>query len=208
MASISFFTHRAAGLALAVAVLAVAGCASSGRAFIPQVRTEAGAEGEKLVRVEPERLVCQSGPRCPLLAAAWSSAKPGQAVLSVQLPGNKAEITGADVHIGGSEVVRLRLRSEQSGAGAPADATAPVGSAFDVPLRLIDRIAYGSRTWMRIYTEGGGSVDEFIHSGEQRSHAAEAMGHFLSAVTAAGGSGAGVDGPRGGLLDRLGVREQ
>jgi len=47
-----------------------------------------------------------------------------------------------------------------------------------------------------------------VNSGEQSSRAAEAMAHFLAAVQKAGGGGAGVEGPSGGLFDRLGVKDK
>ena len=185
---------------LAIAALGLAtGCASR-QPLVPQVHDAVETDGARTLSATPEPLACAGGPRCATLAASWTSAKPGQARLIVALPGMPAQVTGADVHIGGSEVVRLRVPAASPGA---ADAQ---GSGFDVPLRVIDRIAYGSRTWMRVYTAGGVGVDEHIHSGEQRSRASEAMAHFLVAVQAAGGQGAGVEGARGGLLDRLGGR--
>ena len=191
---------NALAAALCGAALALPGCASR-EALVPQVQQDVAVDGAKTVRVAPERLACTGGVRCPVLAAAWTSAKPGQAALTIGLPGQAAAVTGADVHTGGSETVRLRspeAAAPQGGAG---------GSTFAVPLRLVDRLAYAGRTWMRVYTADGRTVDEHVHSGEQRSRASEAMAHFLVAVQAAGGEGAGVEGPRGGLFDRLGVQD-
>ena len=203
------------GLLLA-AVLA-AGCAGR-QPLVPQVRSAAASDGSTVVAVAPEPLVCQAGPRCPLLSASWASAHPGQAALTVALPGARAAVSGADIHIGGSQVLRLRLPVPPAApvasdavpaavAPAPADTALGPASRFDVPLRLIDQLAHAPRSWMRVHLADGSSVDEHIHSGELRSRASEAMAHFLAAVQAAGGQGAGLDGPRGGLFDRLGVRE-
>ena len=185
-------------LLTSAALALLAGCASQ-QALVPQVRSQATGDGGQSVSVAPERLTCQAGPGCPQLSARWLSGKKGLAQLTIYLPGTQAEITGADVMVGGGETLRLRSRV------ASAD-TLPghVASSFDVPLRVIDRIAYGSRPWMRVYTADGRQVDESIDSGEQRSRAAEAMAYFLQAVQSAGGSGAALEGARGGLLDRLG----
>ncbi len=192
-------------LTLAAAIAVLAGCASPG-VPLPQVSSTVAAGGGKAVGVAPERLACSPGPRCPVLAASWSGARPGQAQLAIGLPQLGAAVTGADVHIGGSEVVRLRVRSDAAagaGAGAPGGQQEP--SRFDVPLRLVDRLAHAPSTWMRIYLADGASVDETVRSGQERSRASEAMAHFLAAVQAAGGTGEGLQGPSGGLFERLGV---
>lgn len=183
----------------ALAALLLAGCASR-EALVPQVRQDVAADGAKTVSVAPERLACERVSRCPALAASWSSARSGQAVLAIGLPGTASPVTGADVHIGGSEVVRLRSAGQ-------ADVRDGM-SRFDVPLRLVDRLAYGQRVWMRLYTADGAGVNEYVNGGEQGSRAAEAMAHFLTAVQKAGGTGAGVQGSGGGLLDRLGAKDK
>ncbi len=194
--------QRLLSSAALAAALVLAGCASQKTAE-PQIVRGTAADGATTVQVAPERLECQGGPRCPVLAASWTSAKAGQAQLSIGLPGARSDVTGADVHIGGSETVRLRLRVADAGAGAGQPGAAM--STFDVPLRLVDRMAYGSRTWVRVYTADGSSVDESLFSGEQRSRASQALAHFMAAVQSSGGKGAGVEGARGGLFDRLGV---
>ncbi len=194
------FLAPIAPAAAAAALVLASGCASR-QVLVPQVRSDTAA-GARTVAVAPERLACSAGPRCPLLSAAWSSAKPGQAQLAIAVPGQQAAATGADVHIGGSETVRLRLPAENA-ASAAADGLPT--ARFDVPLRLVDRLAYAPNTWMRVYLAGGGHVDESVQGGEQRSRASEAMAHFLVAVQAAGGAGAGLEGARGGLFQRLGV---
>ncbi|SDM56095.1 hypothetical protein SAMN05428957_10825 [Oryzisolibacter propanilivorax] len=197
-----FFPRAALAAATWAGVLALSGCASR-EATVPRVQQGGGEGGARTVQVAPERLACETGPRCPVLAVSWTSRHAGQARLMVALPGTSAQVRGADVHIGGSETVRLRV---PAGSAAPANAPALPGAAqFDVPLRLVDRLAHAPRTWMRVYTEGGGMVDEFVFNGEQRSRASEAMAHFLTAVQGAGGKGEGLDGARGGLFERLGV---
>ncbi|WP_313078785.1 hypothetical protein [Pulveribacter sp.] len=182
----------------ALTALLLAGCASR-ESLVPQVRQDVAADGAKTVSVAADRLACERGARCPVLAASWSSARAGQAELAIGLPGVQSQVTGADVHIGGSEVVRLRSSQANVQDGM---------SRFDVPLRLVDRLAYAQRVWMRVYTADGAGVDEYVNSGEQSSRAAEAMAHFLAAVQKAGGAGAGVEGPSGGLFDRLGGKDK
>lgn len=183
-------------LAGALAALALVGCASK-QSLVPQIQ-QTVVDGAKTVTVAPESTVC-SLPQCPVLAAAWSSAKPAQAVLIVGLPRQAADVTGADFHLGGGQPVRVRSRSR-----AEAPALGYPATAFDVPLRLVDQIAYTPRSWVRVYTADGRSVDETLNSGEQRSKAVEAMSYFVMAVESASGQAANPDSTRGGLLDRLG----
>ena len=98
--------------ALLAAVLA--GCAGSQR-LVPKVEQGQAEGGAKTVTVASESVAC-SRPQCPVLAAAWTSAKAGQAVLTVGLPYQKAEVTGADFHFGGSQTVHVRSRSRASSA--------------------------------------------------------------------------------------------
>jgi hypothetical protein len=83
---------------------------------------------------------------------------------------------GADFHFGSGEVLRVRSRSQTAAMqqGYPA-------TAFDVPLRTMERLAYSPRTWVRVYTEGG-NVDETINSGEETSRAFTAMNYFMGGV--------------------------
>ena len=185
----------------ALGALVLAGCANK-QALVPQVQQGGDAKGVKTVAVAPEKVQC-SRPQCPTLSAAWTGAKPGQAVLTVGLPYQQAVVTGADFHFGGSEVVRVRSRSQTEAAqlGYPA-------TAFDVPLRTVERIAYAPRSWVRVYTEGGGSVDETINSGEEVSRAFTGMHYFMNSVQAATGQGPSDDVNQGGLMDRLGLGEE
>lgn len=182
-------------------ILALTACASK-QTLVPQVEQGVAGDGAKTVTVAPEKVACTQ-PQCPTLAAAWTGAKAGQAVLTVGLPYQKAEVTGADFHFGGSQTVRVRSRSRAEAPTLDYPAT-----AFDVPLRLVDDIAYAPRSWVRIYTADGRIVDESINSGEQRGKAAEAMSHFLAAVEAASGQPANPDSNRGGLFERLGVGDK
>ncbi|GAO23455.1 hypothetical protein ALISP_3275 [Alicycliphilus sp. B1] len=158
--------------ALLAAVLA--GCAGSQR-LVPKVEQGQAEGGAKTVTVASESVAC-SRPQCPVLAAAWTSAKAGQAVLTVGLPYQKAEVTGADFHFGGSQTVHVRSRSR-----ADAPALGFPATAFDVPLGLIGQIAYAPRSWVRVHTADGRSVDETLNSGDQRGRAVEAMSYFLAA---------------------------
>ncbi|MDE2413587.1 MAG: hypothetical protein KGM60_02420 [Comamonadaceae bacterium] len=181
----------------ALLAAALAGCAATQKQ-VPQVRQGLAEDGAKTVTVASESVLC-SRTQCPVLAAAWTSAKAGQAVLTVGLPYQKAEVTGADFYLGGSQTVHVRSRSraEAPALGFPA-------TTFDVPLGLIDQIAYAPRSWLRVYTADGRSVDESLNSGDQRSRAVEAMSYFLTAVESASGRTIDTSGNRGGLLERLG----
>ena len=185
-------------LAGVLGALVVAGCASK-QALVPQVQQGVDAKGVKTVTVAPEKVLC-SRPQCPTLAASWSGAKQGQAVLSIGLPYQQAAVTGADFHFGSGEVLRVRSRSQTAALqqGYPA-------TAFDVPLRTMERLAYAPRSWVRVYTEGGGSVDETINSGEEISRAFTGMNYFMTSVQAATGQGPSDDVNQGGLMDRLGL---
>lgn len=184
----------------ALGALVLAGCASK-QALVPQVEQGVDAKGVKTVRVAPAKVQC-TRPQCPTLSAAWTGVKPGQAVLTVGLPYQQAAVTSADFHFGNGEVVRVRSRSQAEAASLGYPAT-----AFDVPLRTVERIAYAPRSWVRVYTEGGGSVDETINSGEEISRAFTAMHYFMGAVQAATGQGPSEDVNQGGLMDRLGLGE-
>lgn len=180
-----------------VVVLLLAGCASQ-KSLQPQAQLAVTEDGAKTVAVAPERAVC-SRTQCPVLAASWSSTKAGQAVLTVGLPYQAAEVTGVDFHFGANQVVHVRSRSR-----SPAPALGFPATAFDVPLGLVAQLAYVSRSWIRVYTADGRSVDETLNSGEQRSRAVESMSYFLSAVESASGKPLVLQGNRGGLLERLG----
>lgn len=184
-------------LAGVAGAMILAGCANR-QTLVPQIQQGVAEGGAKTVTVAPESVVC-SQPRCPTLAAAWTSAKPGQAVLTVGLPHQTAEVTGADFHLGASQAIRVRSRSR-----AEAPALGYPATSFDVPLRLVDQIAYTPRSWVRVYTADGRSLDETINSGEQRGKAVESMSYFLTAVEGASGKPVSPDSNRGGLLDRLG----
>lgn len=182
---------------LGAMTVAMAGCVSK-QVLLPQVQQGADAQGVKTVSVAPEKVQC-SKPQCPTLAASWTGAKPGQAVLTIGLPYQTAEVTGADFHFGSGEVLRVRSRSHSAAPAQGFPAT-----AFDVPLRTVERIAYAPRSWVRVYTADR-SVDETIHSGEEVSRAFTAMYHFMGSVQAATGQGPSDDVNHGGLMDRLGL---
>lgn len=184
-------------LPCALLAAALAGCAGTQR-LVPQVRRGQGEGDSRTVSVAPESVLC-SRTQCPVLAAAWASTKAGQAVLTVGLPYQKAEVTGADFHFDGGQPVRVRSRSQ-----AHVPALDFPGTSFDVPLALIDQIANAQRSWLRVYTDDGRSVDESLTGGGQRGRAVEAMSYFLSAVESASGKAVDTSGSRGGLLERLG----
>lgn len=187
-------------LAGVVCAVFLAGCASR-QSLEPQVRQAVAEGGAKTVTVAAESVVCLR-PQCPVLAGAWTSAKAGQAVLTVGLPYQTAEVTGADFHLGSQLVhVRSRSRTAAPALGFPA-------TAFDVPLALVGQIAYAPRSWVRVHTADGRSVDETMNSGDERSRAVEAMHYFFTAIEAAGGNSGAAPTNRGGLFERLGVEKK
>ncbi len=200
----------ALGVLGVAALLALAGCASGDRASkvvypIKEVATESGG---RVVSVQPYRVSCSQGQnhvqnayQCPVLGARWDSDRAGVASLSVGIPNLKdASVTGADFHMGASEVVRVRNRSQvQPEAGAY-----PV-TAFDVPLSFVERLAYGPRTWVRVYYGPDRQIDATIRSGEETAQATESLAHFMVAVDQASGRTPSADARRGGLFDRLGL---
>ena len=189
-------------LAGVVCTALLGGCATR-QTLVPQVQQGVADDGAKTVTVAPQSAVCMRL-QCPVLAGAWSSAKAGQAVLTVGLPHQAAEVTGADFHLGSGQVVRVRSRSHVASApawGLPA-------TAFDVPLTLVGQIAYAPRSWVRVHTADGRSLDETLNSGDQRSLAVEAMHHFYSAIEAAGGNTSAAPANRGGLFERLGLEQK
>jgi len=168
-------------MAAAAAAMLLAACAS-GPAPTQAPRVEEGADGARAITSASATLICDQ-PRCPVLTAGWSSRRPGLAVLTVGLPYQKADVTGAQFHFGASQVVTLRVKS----AHAPAASDIPA-TAFDVPLSLIDTLAYASSAWLRVTTADGRAVDETVSTGEQQSDAANAMRQFLRAVDTATGT--------------------
>lgn len=188
-------------LASALGAIAMAGCAGN-KALVPQVRQDVTADGAKTVTVAPEKVYCEATAACPVLSASWTSAKAGQAVLIVGLPGQKVQVTGAEFHFSGLDTVRLRLpaRGEPPAPGYPA-------MAFDVPLRVVGEIAYAQRSWVRVHLADGRTVDETINSGDLRGRVVESLSYFLAAVEAAGGKGANAQ-RKGGLIEALGGEKE
>ena len=186
-------------LAGVLGAMVLAGCASK-EAVVPQVHT--GVEGgNKVVRLAPEKVQC-SRHQCPVLGADWTAAKKGQAVLTIGLPYQQAEVTGADFHFANGEILRVRSASQTPAASLGFPAT-----AFDVPLRTVERIAYAPRSWVRVYTAEH-SIDESINTGDEGSRAFTALHYFMVAVQAATGEGPSADVNQGGLMDRLGLGDK
>ena len=186
---------------LGACVLA-AGCASNTSdkpAPSSKVQQGVGANGAKTVTSLPEKVACDTDPRCPVLSAAWSSAKAGQATLTVGMPGQQAEITSVEFHFSGMDAVRLSLpaRNQPPAPGYPA-------TVFDVPLRVLSQIAYGQRSWLRASLSNGRTVDQTLDDGDTRGKALDVMTDFLTAVDAAGGSTGAKQQRKGGLLDIFG----
>jgi len=148
----------------------------------PQVTQDSAADGSQTITTEPARLICAQ-PRCPALSARWSDQRPGVVQLTIGLPYQAAQVSGADFHFGRGEVVRLRVPS----TGAPAARTGYPETTFDVPLSLIDSVAYKTDGWLRVTTDDGRFVDETIQTGEMQGDVVDAMREFLRVVDAAAG---------------------
>lgn len=174
----------------------LAACASqTGRLPAPQV-TQA-SDGAQVISSASAHLICDQA-RCPVLTARWSSQRPAVVVLSVGLPYQRAEVTGAEFHFGASQVVRLRVKSAQ----APAAADYPV-TAFDVPVSLIDSLAYNASGWVRVTMADGRAVEETVSTGDAQSDAVAAMRQFLRAVDGATGTPPDARARSSGLFDLL-----
>lgn len=185
-----------AAAAAVVAGVLLAGCASqTPMADAPQVVQ--APDGAQVITSASARLICEQV-RCPVLTARWSSQRPSVVVLSIGLPYQRAEVTSADFHFGASRVVRLRVKSDE----APQASDAPV-TAFDVPVSLIDQLAYTPSGWVRVMTADGGAVQETVSTGDERSDAVDAMRRFLRAVDGATGTPPDARGGGGGLFDLL-----
>lgn len=160
----------------------LAACASQ-TPVTPQVEQATAQDGSQSVTTAPARLICVQ-PRCPALSAQWNSQRAGVVVLTIALPYQTARITGADFHFGASQLVRLRVPSDEQ---APVQAGDAPRTSFDVPLSLIDAMAYKTDGWLRVITDDGRAVDETIRTGEQTSDAVDTMREFLHVVDAASG---------------------
>lgn len=185
------------GWMAAAAALVLAGCAST-TAFVPAPQVAEAADGSREITSASGKLICDQA-RCPVLTAHWSSERAGHVVLSVGLPYQSAQVTGADFHLGASQPVRLRVASTDEPVVA---ADYPV-TAFDVPISLIDALAYKASVWVRVTTADGRYVEETVRTGEQSSDVVDAMRQFLRAVDTASGLKPDDRVGNGGLFDLL-----
>jgi len=177
----------------------LAACASQ-TPTASRVEQVTAQDGSQRVTALPARLICEQ-PRCPALSAQWSSQRAGVVVLTIGLPYQTARVTGADFHFGASQVVRLRVPSD---ARPPALADNEPRTSFDVPLSLIDALAYKPDGWVRVSTEDGRAVNELVRTGERTSDVVDTMRDFLRLVDAASGKPADArTGGNNGLFDLL-----
>lgn len=195
--------------------LALSGCASSSKSSEapkrgPQVKEEVTAAGEKRVSVQPYRVSCSQGQhnlqnafQCPLIGADWTSTRAGVARMTISVPDLKGlEVTGADFHLGASEVVRVRNKSSVQPQAKELAAT-----SFDVPLTFVEKLAYGPRSWVRVYT-GERFIDATVNSGEETAQAVEGLAYFMKSVDQVSGRMPGEAARGGGLFDRLGLGDE
>lgn len=189
-------TMRTRRWVVAGAAALLAACASQ-TGVMPTPQVVQTNDGAREISSTSARLICDQA-RCPVLTARWSSQRPAVVVLNIGLPYQQAEVTGADFHFGASQVVRLRVKSAQ----APVAADYPV-TAFDVPVSLIDSLAYNASGWVRVTMAGGGAVEETVSTGDAQSDAVAAMRQFLRAVDGATGTQPDARANSNGLFDLL-----
>ncbi|QXL85803.1 hypothetical protein KUD94_04290 [Comamonas sp. NLF-1-9] len=178
------------------AALLLAGCAATD-SRLPQVQQGVTADGVKTVAVAPRSLLCEQA-HCPTLSAHWSSQRAGVVVLVIGLPFQTAKVSSADFHFGRSQVVRLRVASNEAAPDLGYPAT-----AFDVPISLIDALAYKPDGWVRVSTDAGTAVQESVSTGEAQSDAVDGMRAFLHALDSATGTPPQARRGGAGLFDLL-----
>lgn len=205
--------------ALGVAgVLVLSGCASSSSEKKPsandiaaQVKESVSESGDKLVSIRPYRASCSQGQhnlqttfQCPVIGADWSSARSGIARLTIGVPDLKGlDVTGADFHLGASEVVRVRNKASLQPSGLAYPAT-----SFDVPLTFVEKLAYGPRSWVRVYTGEKNYIDATVSSGENTATAVEGLAYFMRSVDQTSGRTPSELARSGGLFERLGLGDE
>ena len=199
--------------------LLLTGCASSSNSsnsssksgLAAQVKQEVTESGEKRVSIQPHRVSCSNGQngvqstyQCPLIGADWTSKRSGIARLTVAVPGLAGgEVTGADFHLGASEVVRVKNKS----AIQPESKEYPA-TAFDVPLTFVEKLAYGPRSWVRVYNGDQRFIDANISTGEDTGKAVESLAYFMKSVDETSGRAPSEAAKGGGLFERLGISDE
>ncbi|QIL79343.1 hypothetical protein G7047_05045 [Diaphorobacter sp. HDW4A] len=199
--------------------MALTGCASSGKSekkpsandIAAQVKEGVSESGAKLVSIRPLRSGCSQGQhnlqntfQCPVIGADWTSARAGIARLTIGVPDlTGAGVTGADFHLGASEVVRVRNKSSLQ-----PTATAYPATSFDVPLTFVEKLAYGPRSWVRVYTGEERYIDATVNSGEDTAEAVEGLAYFMKSVDQGSGRTPSEAAKGGGLFDRLGLGDE
>ncbi|QIL69084.1 hypothetical protein G7048_00950 [Diaphorobacter sp. HDW4B] len=199
--------------------MALSGCASSDKTekkpgandIAAQVKQSVSESGDKLVSIRPYRVSCSQGQhnlqntfQCPMIGADWTSARPGIGRLTIGVPDLKGQdVTGADFHLGASEVVRVRNKASVQPSGLTYPAT-----SFDVPLTFVEKLAYGPRTWVRVYTGEQRYIDAMVNSGEDTAQAVEGLAYFMRSVDTSSGRSPSDVARGGGLFDRLGLGDE
>lgn len=150
--------------------IALAGCASSGKGgtdAVVQVQVD-NAQRTTTIAFAPQPMDCARVAHCPTLGAQWSSTTPNRATLLIGTWGGQAKVQAIEFNARPHAPLRVRsLATEAS--------PMPGVTAFAVPMDTLERIALGKSAWVRVSTEGGGTIEENLYTGERSSLAADAL---------------------------------
>lgn len=164
---------RWATLGMWAAVMALAGCASTGQGgteAIVQVQVD---KVQHVTRIDfpPQPLECERRAHCPMLGVSWSSATPNRAVLLVGTWGGQAQVQGLEFNVRPHAPLRVRSLAKQG-------SDVPGVTAFVVPMDTLERVALSKGGFVKLYTNDG-VIEEQIASGESSSRAADALKRFV-----------------------------
>lgn len=160
-------------IGVALGVLVLAGCASSGKGgteAVVQVQEDKDTR-VKTVAFAPKPMDCGRVAHCPTLGVRWSSTTPNRATLLVGTWGGQAQIEAIEFNARPHAPLRVRSKAKDP-SGLPGV------TAFDVPMDTLERVALGSAAWVRLTTTGA-VIDENLYSGERSSQAADALKRLM-----------------------------
>lgn len=160
-------------IGVALGVLVLAGCASSGKGgteAVVQVQEDKDTR-VKTVAFAPQPMDCGRVAHCPTLGVRWSSTTPNRATLLVGTWGGQAQIEAIEFNARPHAPLRVRSKAKDP-SGLPGV------TAFDVPMDTLERVALGSAAWVRLTTTGA-VIDENLYSGERSSQAADALKRLM-----------------------------
>lgn len=164
---------------LAIATMALAGCASTDTSTVDPVLSVALDAGTQVKTVEsvPQPLDCTHRLHCLTLAVHWRSTKPNQAVLwagwkRADLP----PIQALEFHARPHAPLRVRSQATQTAHVLPDMV------AFQIPVDTLERIAFSQSAWVRVTTNDGKTYDESLASGESSSPAFDTLRRLMAEI--------------------------